>query len=94
MCAKKITYADGFTIGVLIGGFLDFATEGIIVIKNVLPDQILGVFRVVWLLSLVMTLYRAYKRRSLFSPPVDGLIQGFLIGAAIISVYLGKFPFT
>jgi len=94
MFGKKMTYADGFSLGALIGGFLDFATKGIVVIRNVLPEQILGIFRVVWLLSLVMTLYRVYKRRSLFSPPMDGLIQGFLFGPAVVAVYFGRFPFT
>jgi len=91
---KLTTYKGGFTLGLIIGAFLDLVAKGIIVIGNVLPEQVKGVFRVVWFLGLAVTLYRAYKRRSMFSTRTDGLIQGFLAGSAMISVYFGRFPFT
>jgi len=72
---------DGLIVGVIFALALH---SGILKIEIGLSQTI-----VVWLLLLIgvfVALYNAKKRKSLFSPPVDGFVMGFGILYSVLNI--------
>jgi len=65
------TFKDGFIVGILGAIALQL---GIFTIQAL--QQIVAIYLLLGL-SIIVTFARMWKRRSIFSPPVDGFILGF-----------------
>jgi hypothetical protein len=74
------TYLDGFLIGFFIAFILRLG-----IIKIVTPLEKLLIFSVV-IFGVVLTFNKAFRRKSLITPPWDGFISGFGVVLGIISI--------
>jgi len=74
------TYLDGFLIGFFIAFILRLG-----IIQIVTPLEKLLIFSVV-IFGVVLTFNKAFRRKSLITPPWDGFISGFGVVLGIISI--------
>jgi len=78
------TFKDGFTIGIFVALVLQL---GIIKITTSMQEAIVSILLLV---GIITSVNRAYRRKALINPPLDGFISGFGTLIGLINLIIPK----
>ncbi len=89
-----MTYWNGFIGGIFAGVFVTLMATGyiaVVAITDFARSICVFVLFIIFIVGLLITVYRARQRRSFFNPTVDGFIVGMGWANAVIVFLLYGF---